>query len=868
MAVKDIVDAADNGEFDVEIGRKELVTADSPLPESWLPLSNLDLLLPPLYPSFFFVYEKPIDVHLKVQSMIITLKRALSKLIIPYFPLAGEVVTSPTGEPEIHCNNNGVEFIEAYADIELRDLHHPDTSVVGKLVLKRPTAILCLQVTELKCGGTVLSCTLDHRVSDGYSAKMFLDAWAEMATSGTISVTPTFRRSLLSPRRLGLPDKVAPPALPYTSRAHEYVGRIYSSSHGTKRTKFEAFSGCLWRAMAKSAGDGETCQMGVVVDGRTRLVDDVRSMDTMARYYGNVLSLPYSESEANELTTKPLSWVADQVHEFLESIVTTDHFLGLVDWVEAHKPHQLMTSLVYKGTMEGPSFTVSNGRVFQPSKLDFGWGKPILGSCYFPWGVDSGYVMLMPSPFRDGDWVVYMHLFNHQLDVVEAELSDFDVEVRRKELVTADSPLPESWLPLSNLDLLLPPLYPSFFFVYEKPIHAHLKFQSMISALKKALSKLLIPYFPLAGEVVASPTGEPEIHSKNNGVEFIEAYADIELRNLDLHHPDASVAGKLVPRRASAVLCLQVTELKCGAMVVACFQDHRLTDGYSANMFLEAWAEMTTSGTISVTPTFRRSLLSPRRLGLPDKSLNDLYRVAPPALPCTPRLQEYVGRIYYMKAEAMASLQALASSPGSKRTKAEAFSGCLWKALAKSGSKGESCKMAVTVNGRTRLSADAMARYYGNVLSLPYGELNANELKRRPLSWVADQVHDFLRPILTKDRFQDLVDWVEGHRPHPLIASLVCNGAKKGPSFAFSSGRIFQTNTLDFGWGRPVVGSCYFPWGADSGYVMPMPMPSPSANEDWVVYMHLLKHQLDVVEAELGDILHPLNLDHLQLLQH
>ncbi|XP_031477449.1 coniferyl alcohol acyltransferase-like [Nymphaea colorata] len=464
MAVNGHVEQADNGDFSVQVRRRELVPADSPLPESWLPLSNLDLLLPPVYPTFFFVYEKPIDIHLKFQSMISALKKALSKMLIPCFPLAGEVVTSPTGEPEIHCNNNGVEFIEAYADIELRnlDLHHPDASVAGKLVPKRPTAVLCLQVTELKCGGTVLSCTLDHRVSDGYSAKMFLDAWAEMTTSGTISAAPTFRRSLLSPRRLGLPDKslndlyrVAPPALPYTPRAHEYAGRIYymkaeamaslqalaGSSHGTKRTKFEAFSGCMWKAMAKSAGDGETCKMGVIIDGRSRLVDDVRSMDTMARYYGNVLSLPYSESEAKELTCNPLSWVADQVHDFLESRVTTDHFLGLVDWVEAHKPHQLMTSLVYKGTMEGPSFAVSNGRVFQPSRLDFGWGKPILGSCYFPWGVDSGYVMLMPSPVGDGDWVVYMHLFNHQLNMVEAELCDILEPLKLANLMSSSSPI-------------------------------------------------------------------------------------------------------------------------------------------------------------------------------------------------------------------------------------------------------------------------------------------------------------------------------------------------------------------------------------------------------------------------------------------
>ncbi|XP_031475612.1 coniferyl alcohol acyltransferase-like [Nymphaea colorata] len=393
----------------------------------------------------------------------------------------------------------------------------------------------------------------------------------------------------------------------------------------------------------------------------------------------------------------------------------------------------------------------------------------------------------------------------------------------------------------------------------------------MMGALKKSLSKLLIPYYPLAGEIVTSPTGEPVLHCNNNGVEFVEAYGEIELLKLDLYHPDASVAGKLVPKTATSVLCLQVTELKCGAMVLSGTLDHRVSDGHSANMFLVAWAEMTTSGTISMTPSFRRSLLSPRWPGSPGKSLNDLYMVVPPTLPETPRLHEYVGRIYYMKAEAMASLQALASSHGTKRTKVEAFSGCLWKALAESADKGEPCKVGVVVDGRTRLidgvrSKDEMARYYGNVLSLPYGELDSSKLTSNPLSWAADQVHDFLMPAATKDHLLGLVDWVEDHRPHSVMATLLFKGNMKGPSVTISSGRFFQANKLDFGWGRSTLGSCYFPWGLDSGYVMPM--PSPSGNGDWIVYMHLFKHQLDTVEAELGDILHPLNLALLKLLEH
>ncbi len=49
--------------------------------------------------------------------------------------------------------------------------------------------------------GMVVACTFDHRIADSYSANMFLASWAEMCRSSSISVFPSFHRSLLYPRR-------------------------------------------------------------------------------------------------------------------------------------------------------------------------------------------------------------------------------------------------------------------------------------------------------------------------------------------------------------------------------------------------------------------------------------------------------------------------------------------------------------------------------------------------------------------------------------------------------------------------------------------------------------------------------------------
>ena len=61
-------------------------------------------------------------------------------------------------------------------------------------------------------------------------------------------------------------------------------------------------------------------------------------------------------------------------------------------------------------------------------------------------------------------------------------------------------PMQEHRMPLSNLDLLLPPLEVSVFFCYLDPAPT-------VAVLKEGLAKVLVAYYPLAGEVVANDAG-------------------------------------------------------------------------------------------------------------------------------------------------------------------------------------------------------------------------------------------------------------------------------------------------------------------------------------------------------------------------
>ncbi|KAL0285545.1 UNVERIFIED_CONTAM: (Z)-3-hexen-1-ol acetyltransferase [Sesamum calycinum] len=139
-------------------------------------------------------------------------------------------------------------------------------------------------------------------------------------------------------------------------------------------------------------------------------------------------------------------------------------------------------------------------------------------------------------------------------------MRDFPVKISKTEVVAAALPVQEHWLPLSNLDLLLPPVDVGVFFCYDnKHNMGPLSFGHMVGVLKAALAQTLVSYYAFAGRLVKNAAGEPELLCNNCGVDFVEAFADVELKDIDLYNPDESVEGKLVPERKRGVLAVQAS---------------------------------------------------------------------------------------------------------------------------------------------------------------------------------------------------------------------------------------------------------------------------------------------------------------------
>ncbi|KAI3496294.1 hypothetical protein L1887_38651 [Cichorium endivia] len=435
-------------DYKVTVKDRDVISAaQAPAHEMWLPQTNLDLLLPPLAAEVFFCYKKKDDTAMSIKNVLKTLKTSLADVLSTYYPLAGEIVPNSLGEPEILCNNNGVEFVHAHADVDLEtlDFHKPDETVKGKLVPKINRGVFSVQVTELNCGSIILSCAFDHRIADGHSSNTFLVAWAEFAQFKKITTIPSFRPSILQPRfppiydttfdDLYIPISSVPP--PPTINDDQLHSRIYyvptdsinhlqsqASTKETRRSKFLSFTAYIWKLLAQE-GDNDVnkkSRMGVVVSGRQFLTGEESFM--IQNHFGNILSIPYGEANNRHLQEMTLNEVANKVHRFVTKTTNEDHFRGLVDWVELHRPEPAVARIYFKlQETDGDAVVVSSGQGFPIKDMKFGWGEPEFGSYHFPWGGQTGYIATMPSAMRNGDWVIYAHLKQKHLDLIESKAS-------------------------------------------------------------------------------------------------------------------------------------------------------------------------------------------------------------------------------------------------------------------------------------------------------------------------------------------------------------------------------------------------------------------------------------------------------------
>ncbi|KAM1747655.1 hypothetical protein ACFX12_008747 [Malus domestica] len=398
--------------FTVRRCQPELVAPAKATPYEFRQLSDIDdqeglrFQMPGLQ---FYRY----DPSMQGRDPVHVIREAIAQTLVFYYPFAGRLREGPNRKLAVECTAEGIMFIEADADITLKqfgDNLQPPFPCLEELLYNVPGSdgvlncpLLLIQVTRLQCGGFIFALRLNHTMSDAAGLVQFMTAVGEIARGATFpTVQPVWQRELLNardPLRVTCPHReyeeventkgtIIPPddivLRSFFFRPTEVSAiRRFVPQYLSKSSTFEVLTACLWRCrtIALQKDPNEEVRVLCVVNARSKF-----NPPLPVGYYGNALAYPVAVTTAGRLCNNPLGYALELVRK-AKADVTEEHMRSLA------------ALMVIKGR---PHFTVVNSYVMSDltragfREVDFGWGKAAYGGPAKGRVVASYYI-----PFRD-----------------------------------------------------------------------------------------------------------------------------------------------------------------------------------------------------------------------------------------------------------------------------------------------------------------------------------------------------------------------------------------------------------------------------------------------------------------------------------
>lgn len=371
------------------------------------------------------------------------IKEAVARALVSYYPFAGRLREKSGRKLVVECNGEGIMFIEADADVSLKDFGEalqPPFPCLEELLFDVPgstsvldSPLILIQVTRLKCGGFILALRLNHTMADAPGLVQFMNAVAELARGAqSPSIQPVWERHLLSarhPPRVTCEhreyDEIADTKgtiIPLDDMVHKsfFFGpteiaalKRFIPPH-VKCSTFEILTACLWRCrtIALQPDPEELVRIMCIVNARSLFNPPLPS-----GFYGNAFAFPVAISTASNLSNNPIGYALDLIKK-TKADVTQEYMKSLADlMVLKGRPHFTVVR----------TFVVSDVTRAGFADLDYGWGPPAYG------GPAKGGVGAIPGvasfyiPFKNGKGekgiVVPICLPGNAMDIFVKELN-------------------------------------------------------------------------------------------------------------------------------------------------------------------------------------------------------------------------------------------------------------------------------------------------------------------------------------------------------------------------------------------------------------------------------------------------------------
>ncbi|KAB1221909.1 Omega-hydroxypalmitate O-feruloyl transferase [Morella rubra] len=371
-------------------------------------------------------------------------------------------------------------------------------------------------------------------------------------------------------------------------------------------------------------------------------------------------------------------------------------------------------------------------------------------------------------------------------------------------LICPSSPTPKHSLYLSNLDdQKFLRFSIKYLYLFNKSVS--------LDSLKYSLSRVLVDYYPLAGRLRASGEDDQKLKVDCNGegAVFAEAFMDITTEEfLELSKkPNRSLRKLLYRVEALSFLdvpplVVQVTNLRCGGMILCTAINHCLCDGIGTSQFLHAWAHITTKPDVDllISPFHTRHLLRPRtlprtsfthpgytRTNALDSTHNmDIVKFlqSRPLVPSS--LTFTTSRILRLKSQCVPSL---------KCTTFEALASHTWRCWVRSLDLSPSLnvKLLFSVNIRKKLNPEIPQGFYGNGFVLGCAQSKAKDLVAGNLHYGVKLVQQ-AKSTLDDDYIRSMIDMLEDNTVKTDLST----------SLVISQWSKLGLEDLDFGEGKPL----------------------------------------------------------------